>query len=165
MTPAQPPGGGRHQTEIWESLHQLFRSRGKSTPLRKSSVVNRRGRSERRRCASCTTGILCIALSLTIVRAFAEDPQPDRLGRGDRRVIEQLNAPWGAIGQINVTGYRRMIMCTGSLIAPNVVISAAHCVMDPWSHKPFPLDQIHFLAGVRGSSWLGHSTARCLFSS
>ena len=125
-------------------------------------MVNRRGRSERRRCASCTAGILCVALSLTIVRAFAEDPQPDRLGRGDRRVIEQLNAPWGAIGQINVTGYRRMIMCTGSLIAPNVVISAAHCVMDPWSHKPFPLDQIHFLAGVRGSSWLGHSTARCL---
>ena len=52
-------------------------------------------------------------------------------------MIEQLSPPWGAIGQINVTGYRRTIMCTGSLIAPNVVISAAHCVMDPWSRKPF----------------------------
>ena len=125
-------------------------------------MVNRRGRSEPRRCARCTVGILCVALSLTMVRASAEDPQPNTLGRGDRRVIEQLSPRWGAIGQINVTGYRRTIMCTGSLIAPNVVISAAHCVMDPWSRKPFHLDQIHFLAGVRGSSWLGHSTARCL---
>jgi protease YdgD len=125
-------------------------------------MVNRRGRSEPRRSARCTVGILCVALSLTIVGASAEDPQLNSLGSDDRRVIEQLSAPWGAIGQINVTGYRRTILCTGSLIAPNVVISAAHCVMDPWSRKPFPLDQIHFLAGVRGSSWLGHSTARCL---
>lgn len=96
------------------------------------------------------------------MHASAEDPQPSSLGRDDTRAIEALSPPWGAIGQINVTGYRRTILCTGSLIAPNVVISAAHCVMDPWSRKPFPLDQIHFLAGVRGSSWLGHSTARCL---
>lgn len=33
---------------------------------------------------------------------------------------------------------------------------------DPWRRKPFPLHQIHFLAGVRGSGWLGHSTAECL---
>jgi hypothetical protein len=34
--------------------------------------------------------------------------------------------------------------------------------MDPWKAAPFPLHQIHFLAGVRGSSWLGASTAKCL---
>jgi hypothetical protein len=34
--------------------------------------------------------------------------------------------------------------------------------MDPWRRKPFPLHQIHFLPGVRGSDWLGHSTAKCL---
>jgi hypothetical protein len=34
--------------------------------------------------------------------------------------------------------------------------------MDPWRREPFPLHQIHFLAGVRGSGWLGHSTAKCL---
>ena len=83
-------------------------------------------------------------------------------GNDDRRVIEQLSAPWVAIGQINTTGYRRTSWCTGSLIATNLVITAAHCVMDAWSRKPFPLHQIHFLAGVRGSSWLGHSTAKCL---
>jgi protease YdgD len=112
--------------------------------------------------ARYTVGVLCVTFAFAIVRASAGDPQPGILGDDDRRVIEQLRTPWGAIGQINVTGYRRASWCTGSLIATNLVVTAAHCVMDPWSRKPFPLHQIHFLAGVRRSSWLGHSTAKCL---
>jgi hypothetical protein len=34
--------------------------------------------------------------------------------------------------------------------------------MDPFRRRPLPLHQIHFVAGVRGSGWLGHSTAKCL---
>jgi protease YdgD len=78
------------------------------------------------------------------------------------KVIEDLNPPWGAIGQVNIAGYRTRIECTGSLIASNVVITAAHCVMDPWHQRPLPADEIHFLAGVRKSKWLAHSTAKCL---
>jgi V8-like Glu-specific endopeptidase len=80
----------------------------------------------------------------------------------DRRKLDELEAPWSAIGQINVTGYRRMSWCTGSLIAPDLVITAAHCVVDQWSGKPFPLHHVHFLAGVTRSNWLDHSTAKCL---
>ena len=97
-----------------------------------------------------------------LVRTFARDLQPGIFGGDDRRVIDQLTAPWAAIGQVNATGYRHLTRCTGSLIASNLVITAAHCVMDPWRRKPFPLHQLHFLAGVRGSGWLGHSTAKCL---
>ena len=107
-------------------------------------------------------GFLCIMFSLIAVRASARDPQPGILGSDDRRVIDQLSAPWAAIGQVNAAGYRRVTRCTGSLIERNLVITAAHCVMDPWRRKPFPLHQIHFLAGVSGSGWLGHSTAKCL---
>ena len=77
-------------------------------------------------------------------------------------VIDQQGAPWAAIGQVNATGYRHLTRCSGSLIAANLVITAAHCVMDPGRREPFPVHQIHFLAGVSGSGWLGHSIAKCL---
>ena len=100
--------------------------------------------------------LVCIGLPLATVSAsgLAADI--------DRRVIDSLDPPWGSVGQINVSAYRRRVECTGSLVASNVVITAAHCVMDPLRHKPFDVDDIHFLAGVRRSSWLAHSTAKCL---
>jgi protease YdgD len=107
-------------------------------------------------------GLLCITCSLAVGRTSASDLQPGILGSDDRRVIDQLSAPWAAIGQVNATGYRYAKRCTGTLVASNLVITAAHCVVDPWRRKPFPPHQIHFLAGVRGSDWLGHSTAKCL---
>jgi protease YdgD len=116
----------------------------------KSSIIRRAGLA------------LGLAFLLVVPRSSASDPQPGIFGHDDRRVIDQRGAPWDAIGQVNVTGYRHLTRCTGSLIRHNVVITAAHCVMDPWHRKPFPLHQIHFLAGVRGSDWLGHSTAKCL---
>ena len=113
-----------------------------------------------------SVGLLFVMCFLIAVGASANDLQPGVLGEDDRRKIDELGAPWAAIGQVNTTGYRRLTRCTGSLIGPNLVITAAHCVMDPWRRKPFPLHQIHFLPGVSGSGWLAHSTAKCLhFSS
>jgi hypothetical protein len=88
-------------------------------------------------------GVTCFSV------ASAKDVQSGIFGSDDRRVIEQLNVPWTAIGQVNVTGYRSALRCTGSLIASNLVITAAHSVMDSSRGKPFPLHQIHFVAGVR----------------
>jgi hypothetical protein len=34
--------------------------------------------------------------------------------------------------------------------------------MNPWRKEPFPLHDIHFVAGVRGPENKGHSTAKCL---
>lgn len=112
--------------------------------------------------ASYLFGLLCIACALIITEAPAIELQPGIIGTDDRRIIDQQGAPWSAIGQVNVSSYRRRTRCTGSLIASNLVITAAHCVMDSWTRKPFRLHQIHFLAGLRRSDWLGHSTAECL---
>jgi hypothetical protein len=114
------------------------------------------------RSAGHLIALVGIACSLTVADTFAGDPQPGILGDDNRKVIHQQGAPWTAVGQVNVTGYRRAMKCTGSLIASNLVITAAHCAMDPWRRKFVPLHQIHFVAGVRASGWLGHSTAKCL---
>ena len=113
-------------------------------------------------CYRSMFGVAFVALFFPSVCASAETSPNVKSDSVDRRVIEELSPPWGSVGQVNGAGYRRRIECTGALIAANVVITAAHCVMDPLRREPIPVDEIHFLAGVRKSKWLGHSTAKCL---
>jgi protease YdgD len=40
----------------------------------------------------------------------------------------QDHAQWQAVGRVNAAGYRSREMCTGTLIAPDTVLTAAHCV-------------------------------------
>ena len=84
------------------------------------------------------------------------------IGDDDRIIVEERGAPWDAIGQVNIGGYSSRGQCTGTLVAPDIVITAAHCVVDDWKAAPVPLHDIHFLAGLRRGSYLGHATAKCL---
>ena len=92
----------------------------------------------------------------------SEDLRPGIIGKDDRVRLDDKGPPWDAVGQVNVGGYRMTDQCTGTLVAPNLVVTAAHCVMNPWSGRPYPLHDIHFIAGVRGAANKGHGTARCL---
>ena len=84
------------------------------------------------------------------------------IGSDDRVRVNERGSPWDAIGQVNISGYRMLGACTGTLVAPDRVVTAAHCVMDRWKKVPHPLHHIHFLAGVRGGEHKGHATAKCL---
>ena len=87
---------------------------------------------------------------------------PGVIGSDDRRIIDSSDHPWGAIGHVNISGFRSRSMCTGTLIAPNVVLTAAHCLVHPRTLKPQIANDVHFLAGVRREERLGHSKARCV---
>lgn len=85
-----------------------------------------------------------VALTLVTIScalpSFAEDSQLERL--------ETLEAgrQWDAVGRLDLNGQG---LCTGALIAPDLVLTAAHCLYDPDSKAQFDPTTIEFLAGWR----------------
>lgn len=77
------------------------------------------------------------------------------------QVIDSTEAPWPSIGRVNVAGYRSTSMCTGTLITPNVVLTAAHCLYNKRSLRPFPVDDVLFLAGVRRDEYAARLEVKC----
>ena len=42
-------------------------------------------------------------------------------------LTKEEHASWQAIGRLNQAGYKSHSLCTGTLVAPDVVLTAAHC--------------------------------------
>jgi V8-like Glu-specific endopeptidase len=79
-------------------------------------------------------------------------------GKGTMLGAEDAVA-WRGVGRVNIGGVRSRSLCTGTLIAPDVVLTAAHCVVHQDTGKPHALGMIHFVAGWNGGEMSGHSTA------
>lgn len=65
--------------------------------------------------------LLSLALSPATARAQAADYKPAALS-------ERQHAEWRAIGRLNQAGFRQKGQCTATLIAPDLVLTAAHCL-------------------------------------
>jgi protease YdgD len=81
------------------------------------------------------------------------------------KVIDSTDAPWPSIGRVNVAGYRSTSMCTGTLVAPTLVLTAAHCLYNKTTLKPFPVDDLIFVAGVRREEYSARLEPACFFTS
>ncbi|SFP50285.1 trypsin-like serine peptidase [Tranquillimonas alkanivorans] len=62
-----------------------------------------------------------------------------------------------AIGRINIAGYRTRRMCTGTLVWPDLVLTAAHCLRDPRSGRDFDPARVNFVAGWSQGDYAAHA--------
>lgn len=69
----------------------------------------------------------------------------------DRR--RMLNAAehesWRGVGRVNIETSAIGSMCTGTLIAEDLVLTAAHCLINPLSGQPHAPASVRFVAGWR----------------
>jgi len=74
-----------------------------------------------------------------------------------RRVLTIDEQPkWSGVGRLNhsLGGF-----CSGALIAEDVVLTAAHCVIDKETNAPVPIGDLRFVAGLRAGAYTANRRA------
>ena len=90
-----------------------------------------------------------------LVAGIAGAATPGIVGRDDRRPLLRADPSLDAVGRVNHGGS----FCTGTLIAPDQVLTAAHCLWDEREHHLVTPGELHFLAGWRRGRYAGHAVA------
>jgi protease YdgD len=121
------------------------------------------------------TSILCVAglaLAFVLVAAATGAPaqdstlasptiaKPARPGIGphdDRVRVDPNTAPWRAVGKLQVAAASWYSACTGTLIGPALVLTAAHCVFNEHAGQFYRPAALHFLIGADGDRYAGHA--------
>lgn len=112
--------------------------------------------------AFALAAVISLGVCATTVVAATDRALPGIIGLDDREPVAKGDKRYVAVGHINVTGFRSKRQCTGTLIAADRVLTAAHCLVNSRTGKPVPLGHIHFVAGVAGGESTAHAKAKCV---
>jgi protease YdgD len=85
------------------------------------------------------------------LQALKKQLLPGIKGEDNRRIIDSVDYPWSAIGRVNtrIGGF-----CTGTVIGPREVLTAAHCLWNKRTRNWLVPDAVHFLAGYRRGEYI-----------
>lgn len=84
--------------------------------------------------------VLALVFGATFATADQSTRQTTKLASG------QAAAGWQAVGRLEIVN---LAYCTGVLIAPDVVMTAAHCLFDPRSRTTVAPSDVRFQADLR----------------
>ena len=73
-------------------------------------------------------------------------------------ISESAREEWQAVGRVTLEGNARSL-CTGTLIAPDTVVTAAHCVTNGETGEPVPFYKLNFVAGWHDGEHAGGAVA------
>src|SRR4051812_47543960 len=77
------------------------------------------------------------------------------VGPVDPRVpVDAAQPPWRALGRVQTELGAR---CTGFLVGPRTVLTAAHCLYRPTTHAYVQPDSVHFLLGFDRGRYAAHA--------
>ena len=89
---------------------------------------------------------------LALMLGFATTASSQEDGGLRKLLTTDASRGWQGVGRLDLAG---TMFCTGSLVAPDLVLTAAHCLFDPEDGTPIPASDILFRAGYR----MGQSVA------
>ena len=111
--------------------------------------------SSRQECGDSGAGLRLLAALIALclggvfsAPAFAEPATPGT-------IIEVPGYPWSAVGTVNFEG--DLAYCTGSLIAPDKAVTAAHCLWNDATNGWRPVETMHFVAAYQRGTYLAQS--------
>jgi len=74
-----------------------------------------------------------------------------------RKILDASATPWRAIGRVNFADFDARHHCTGTLIAGDVVLTAAHCLYDADAEALLAPQSLIFVAGFQRGTFVAKS--------
>ncbi len=89
---------------------------------------------------------------------YTYKPKTSAYGAGDVRVKADSRVyPWTAVGRFNKAGRGH---CTATVVAPRIIVTSAHCLINRTTGGYMDPGSLHFVAGWDRGEYIFHSVAR-----
>lgn len=104
---------------------------------------------------SIALAVLAFVVPEAALAAISEKPSLVGVGSGTRHVVDVNRPPWRILGRVQT---ELGVKCSGFLVAPSVIMTAAHCLWRDEAANFIQPSSVHFMLGYDTGAWRG--TAR-----